>query len=73
LRVAAPAEVVVHANGARRLVFVSNPTPDELDTVLHTDAPLRLESAWGAPQLLEVDAETVLRLPPYTVQIWRSA
>jgi len=63
-------EVVPHYDGARTLLFLSNPTPDALRTVVRFDGERTFTSAWQHLPGVRALGELSVDLAGYTVQIW---
>jgi beta-galactosidase len=63
-------EVVPHYDGERTLLFLSNPTPDALRTVVRFAGARTFTSAWQSLAEVYARGELPVELPGYTVHIW---
>jgi beta-galactosidase len=63
-------EVIPHHSGEHTLLFISNPAPHELRTVLRFAGECTFDSAWREARRIRARDELAVHLPGYTVQIW---
>jgi beta-galactosidase len=63
-------DIVLHTDGARQLLFISNPTTDRIRAQVNFDGARRFTSAWGQARTVEGTDQVEVSLREYEVQIW---
>ncbi len=63
-------DLVLHRDGARQLLFVSNPTTDAITSRMRFSGRRTFTSAWGSSRSMSSNAELEVALDPWQVQVW---
>ena len=63
-------DLVLHSDGSRQLLFVSNPTSVEVRALLQFRGARRFTSTWGLSRTMSGTDEVELNLRAHEVQVW---
>lgn len=66
-------DLVVHRDGTRQLLFISNPSTDSVCTQMRFHNSRTFTSVWGPPSVESATSALELALEPYQVQVWQVA